>query len=86
MPKPIPWEPTDPGPFFRFKLDDTFDIEYFIEKHYPGLDIAPRTIENALRREQLSFYQVGQKRYTTPKRIDEWLQSCMTTSGMPTES
>jgi hypothetical protein len=69
--------PNDPGPYLHFKLSDTFDIEYYIEEHYDGVAIAARTVENALRRGELKFYQLGQKRYTTPMLIDEWLQSRM---------
>lgn len=67
--------PSDPGPYLHFKLSDTFDIERFMEENYPGLDIAAKTVEDALRRGHLRFYQLGQKRYTTPLLIDEWLQS-----------
>lgn len=74
-PSPEPFLPGDPGPFLHFKLDDTLDIERYMEEVYAGLDIAPRTVENAVRRGQLEFYQVGQKRYLTPKLIDKWLQS-----------
>lgn len=73
--------PTDPGPYIRFKLNDTADIEAHIAKRYDGLDIAPRAIEDALRRRQLKFYQIGQKRYVTPELIDEWLQSCVTATA-----
>ncbi|MFA4083449.1 hypothetical protein ONA92_17270 [Mycobacteroides salmoniphilum] len=72
--------PTDPGPYLNFKLNDTFDIERFLEKNYFGLTIAPRTIEDALRRGHLEFYQVGMKRYTTPMLIDKWLQSRLTSA------
>ncbi len=73
--------PTDPGPYIHFKLSDTFYIEDFLEQNYPGLIGIPRTIEDALRRGQLRFYQVGQKRYTTPMLIDEWVQTLVTSAG-----
>ena len=72
--------PTDAGPYIHFKLNLLSGIEAHIEKTYPGLDMAPRAIEDALRRGHLKFYQFGQRRYVTPKRIDEWLQSCVTAS------
>lgn len=68
----------DPGPFLRFKLTDTSEIEDHIQRAYDGLEITPRTVEDALRRGDLEFYQVGQKRYTTPKLIDEWMASLIT--------
>jgi hypothetical protein len=68
----------DPGPYIWFKLTDTFDIERHIERTYPGLDIKTRTVNDALRRGDLSYYQLGLKRYTTPKLIDEWMQSRLT--------
>jgi hypothetical protein len=64
-----------------FKLTDTWDIEKYIDKSRPGMDIKPRTIEDALRRRQLRFYQVGQKRYTTPLLIDEWLNTLLTAAA-----
>ena len=59
--------------YIPVKYTDTFEVEYDIEQRHPGIDIAPRTVENALRRGQLKFYQVGRKRYTTTELIDEWL-------------
>lgn len=76
-----PFVPNDPGPYLYFKLNDTFDVECFINERYPGMDIVPKTVENALRRGKLKFYQLGVKRYTTPLLIDEWLQSLVTTVG-----
>lgn len=69
--------PTDPGPYLHCKLTDTSEIQRYIEEHYPGLDIAPRTIETALRNRRLGFYRPGQKMHTTPTLIDKWIQSCM---------
>lgn len=69
---------TDPGPYIRFRLDDTFDVECYIEEHCPGIDIAARTIENALRRGELEYYQVGLKRYVTPKLLNKWLATLVT--------
>ena len=64
-----------------FKRGDTFDIEDDVEKRYKGMEMRPRTVENALRRGELKFYQIGLRRYTTPELIDEWLESCVTTGG-----
>ena len=69
---------TDPGPYLWFKLNDTWDIQQHIEKTRPGMDIRPRTIEDALRRKKLAFYQIGKRRYTTPRLIDEWVSTLLT--------
>ena len=43
-----------------------------------GMEINPRTVEDALRKNKLRTYRPGQKRYTTPRLIDAWLESCLT--------
>jgi hypothetical protein len=66
--------------YIRVKYTDTLAAQQYIKQSNPGIDIAPRAVENALRRGQLKFYQVGRKRYTTAKLIDEWLESLITTA------
>jgi hypothetical protein len=61
--------------------DDLSKIKHYIDDNYPGTDVALRALENALRRGQLKFYQIGKKRYTTPELIDEWLDSLVTAVG-----
>lgn len=65
----------------RCRYDYTDEIKDYVESQYPDFDVAPRAIENALRRGQLKFYQVGRKRYTTPELIDEWFESLVTVAG-----
>ena len=67
--------------YIRVKYTDTLAAQQYIKERHPGIDIAPRAVENALRRGQLKFYQVGKKRYTTTELIDEWLESLVTTAG-----
>ena len=64
--------------YIHFKLTDVDDIIDDIEYRHDGLRVAPRAIENALRRKQLRFYQVGKRRYTSTALIDEWLESLKT--------
>ncbi|GLB83494.1 hypothetical protein [Mycobacterium kiyosense] len=66
----------DHGPYYRVRLNYTNEVIADVQERHNGLRLAPRAVENALRRGELRFYQFGQKRYTTPKLIDEWLQLC----------
>jgi hypothetical protein len=61
----------------RYRTDG---VKSYVDDHNEGVVTAPRTIENAIRRGQLKFYQIGNKRYTTPEFIDEWLESLVTTA------
>lgn len=66
----------DPGPYIPCKLNYPDEIKQYIADNYPGLEAIPdRTITDALRRWELEHYQIGQKRYTTPRMIDQWLMS-----------
>lgn len=71
----------DENHYIPIRYDYTKEVVDHIKRHRKGMDIAPKTVENAYRRGQLKFYQIGGKRYTTPELIDEWLESLITTAG-----